>query len=98
MVVALLGVLKAGAAYVPLDPGFPPERLRFMIEDAKLSLLLTEQNLVAELRQHQATLVCLDTDWQEITRATAGRLDPQSDVPGTGADLAYVIYTSVSTG
>ena len=94
MVVGLLGILKAGGAYVPLDSEYPQERLSFMLEDAEVALLLSEQRLVERLPQHQALLVCLDTDWQIIS------LSPQ-DNPVTQlqpTNLAYVIYTSGSTG
>ena len=96
MVVALLGTLKAGAAYVPLDPSFPAERLRFMIEDSKVSLLLTRAaekerlgGLPAEVRA-----ICLDTDWRLISEER----DDALPVEMTPENLAYVIYTSGSTG
>jgi len=94
MVIALLGVLKSGAAYVPLDSAFPKERLAFMLEDSNAKLLLTEQNLRIELPEIEARIVCLDSDWATI--------DAQSDENAAAAakssDLAYVIYTSGSTG
>ena len=68
MVVGLLGILKAGGAYVPLDPTYPQERLAFMLEDAQVPVLLTQQRLVAGLPAHQAQVVCLDTDWAAIAR------------------------------
>ncbi|RCJ25078.1 hypothetical protein A6770_28095 [Nostoc minutum NIES-26] len=101
MVVGLLGILKAGGAYVPLDPEYPIERLSFMLEDAQVSVLLTQQRLLEKLPQHQAQVVCLDTDWQSISalsqenvlaQLTVGIASVQSD------NLAYVIYTSGSTG
>ena len=94
MVVALLGVLKAGAAYVPLDPDYPADRLRFMLTDAQVPLLLTQQKLVPKLPSHTARVVCLDADWPAVARENA-------EAPGieVGAeDVAYVIYTSGSTG
>ncbi len=94
MLVGLLGILKAGGAYVPLDPAYPAERLAFMIEDARVLLLLTQKRLLARLPQHQARDVCLDTDWEYID---SERIDnPLCSV--TGTNLAYVIYTSGSTG
>ena len=95
MVVALLGILKAGAAYLPLDPSYPAERLRFMLEDSKASLLLTrstEKRQIAELGKVRT--ICLDTDWSEISREAddTPRLEMNSE------NLAYVIYTSGSTG
>jgi amino acid adenylation domain-containing protein len=94
MVVGLLGILKAGGAYVPLDPAFPRERLAFMIEDANVPVLLTQQKLTADLPTHQAGVVCIDSDWERIACECA------TDLPSvtTSENLAYVIYTSGSTG
>ncbi|MBD2520193.1 amino acid adenylation domain-containing protein, partial [Nostoc sp. FACHB-973] len=94
MVVGLLGILKAGGAYLPLDPEYPTERLHFMLKDAQVSVLLTQQKLIDRLAQHQAKLVCLDTDWQLISQLNQDNLI--TDVQAT--NLAYVIYTSGSTG
>ncbi|MGF2038868.1 MAG: non-ribosomal peptide synthetase [Nostoc sp. CmiVER01] len=94
MIVGLLGILKAGGAYVPLDPDYPQERLSFMLEDAQVPVLLTQQQLIERLPEHQAQIVCLDTDWQSISVSS-------QDNPITGvqdSNLAYVIYTSGSTG
>jgi amino acid adenylation domain-containing protein/thioester reductase-like protein len=94
MVIALLAVLKAGGAYVPLDPAFPSERLAFMVEDSGLSLLLTQESLLAVLPTHAAKVVCLDQDWQAIAQQPEENLD--SGVQANS--LAYTIYTSGSTG
>jgi amino acid adenylation domain-containing protein len=94
MIVGLLGILKAGAAYVPLDPGYPGERLAFMLEDAQVPILLTQQRLVCRLPKHGATAVCLDTDWEIM--AKEGTENPTRNVKAD--NLAYVIYTSGSTG
>jgi amino acid adenylation domain-containing protein len=94
MVVGLLGILKAGGAYVPLDPAYPQERLAWMLEDAQVSVLLTQQRLVAMLPPTQAQVICLDTDWDEI--AVHNPSNPSSEV--TSHNLVYVIYTSGSTG
>ncbi|MEH2107766.1 amino acid adenylation domain-containing protein [Nostoc sp.] len=91
MVVGLLGILKAGGAYVPLDPAYPQERLAFMLEDAQVSVLLTQKSLVATLPPHKARVVCLDSDISS-TR-TENLLHTV-----TTDNLAYVIYTSGSTG
>ncbi|MBG1265934.1 non-ribosomal peptide synthase/polyketide synthase [Nostoc sp. WHI] len=94
MIVGLLGILKAGGAYVPLDPEYPQDRLSLMVEDAQLSVLLTQQHLVEKLPEHQAQLVCLDTNWQSISQSSDTNL-----VNSTSREnLAYVIYTSGSTG
>ncbi|MEA5603820.1 amino acid adenylation domain-containing protein [Nostoc sp. UHCC 0252] len=94
MVVGLLGILKAGGAYLPLDPEYPTERLSFILEDAQVSVLLTQQLLQGKLPQHQAQLICLDTDWHLI--AECNQNNAIADVQAT--NLAYVIYTSGSTG
>ncbi|HEY9599838.1 MAG TPA: AMP-binding protein, partial [Cyanophyceae cyanobacterium] len=94
MVIGLLGILKAGGAYVPLDPAYPSDRLTFMLEDAKVSVLLTQHSLIEKLPNHQGITVCLDTDWKTIER------ESQENSPNRGdsQNLAYVIYTSGSTG
>ncbi|TLP52929.1 MULTISPECIES: non-ribosomal peptide synthetase, partial [Pseudomonas] len=93
MVVGLLGILKAGAAYVPLDPEYPAERLAYMVEDSGIDLLLTQQALLASLPlPDQVRCVALDTLdlGAQPTTPLALAVDP--------AQLAYVIYTSGSTG
>ncbi len=94
LLVGILGVLKAGGAYVPLDPAYPAERLSFMIEDARMPVLLTHAKLEARLMASPARRLRLDADWPDI----AQELDGPLDAGVTGADLAYVIYTSGSTG
>ena len=94
MVVGLLGILKAGGAYVPLDATYPRERFSFMLEDAGVKILLTQERLLECLPAHTAEVVCLDRDWEIIARA-----DTQNVDSGVVAEnLAYVIYTSGSTG
>ena len=63
MLVAILGVLKAGGGYLPLDPAYPKDRRAFMLEDAQVPVLLTETGLLAEVPQHQGVTICLDIDW-----------------------------------
>ncbi|MEW6495762.1 MAG: amino acid adenylation domain-containing protein, partial [Cyanobacteriota bacterium] len=94
MIVGMLGILKAGGAYVPLDSTYPQERLRFMLEDAQVPVLLTQQHLVEHLQPHNAQVICLDTDWELIAKESEE--NPTSSV--TSENLAYVIYTSGSTG
>ena len=94
MVVGLLGILKAGAAYVPLDPTYPQERLRYMLEDTSVPVLLTQRRLVEKLPSHQARVLCLDSDWNATL--TESQENPINGVQAW--NLAYVIYTSGSTG
>lgn len=94
MLWAMLGILKAGAAYVPLDPTFPAERIGYMIEDAQLPLILTQQHLFASLPTHEAQTFLLDADQAAITNYPIA--NPTSAV--TPDHLIYVIYTSGSTG
>ncbi|MCY1078719.1 non-ribosomal peptide synthetase [Archangium lansingense] len=93
MVVGMLGVLKAGGAFVPLDPGLPPERLAYMLENSGARLVITQERLKAVLPGGVSTL-CLDTAWGTLQAQPTTR-------PATAASadtLAYVIYTSGSTG
>jgi amino acid adenylation domain-containing protein/FkbM family methyltransferase len=94
MVVGLLGILKAGAAYVPLDPAYPQKRLSFMINDARARLILTERRFSDFAALAGTKVFCMDSDW--------GLLSEQSEEnPARSVNpdnLAYVIYTSGSTG
>jgi non-ribosomal peptide synthetase component F len=94
MVIALLAILKAGAAYVPLDPAYPQERIAYILEDSQISVLLTQQHLMAQLPKHQAKAICLDSDWNNIAQEDQNNLVNKV----TSENLAYVIYTSGSTG
>lgn len=95
MVVGILGILKAGGAYLPLDPAYPQERLAFMLQDAQVSVLLTQKHLVEQLPDSQVQVVYWDADWEMIIALNSDR-NPKSQV--TADNLAYVIYTSGSTG
>ncbi len=95
MVAALLGILKAGAAYVPLDPAYPKERLTFMLENASVQLLLTQRTLAGRIPGAGAQVVCVEECDQRVAEHWV-RL-PQLRAP-QASDLAYVIYTSGSTG
>ncbi|HKM51847.1 MAG TPA: AMP-binding protein, partial [Isosphaeraceae bacterium] len=66
MVVGLLAVLKVGGAYVPIDPAYPPERIAFMLDDACVSVLLTEQRLLDDLPYGNTPVLCLDSEWESI--------------------------------
>lgn len=93
MAVGILAILKSGAAYLPLDPDYPAQRLTWMIGNSRVSLVLTTANLAAQL-PNDAQLIMLDAEVSQISRQAEANL---ADGP-TQADLAYVIYTSGSTG
>ncbi len=96
LLVALLGVLKAGAAYVPFDPGHPRERLAFVLADAAPQVLITETRLRAALpTDSRTTVLCLDGE--PLFAGSPGR-DRGVPVQGDGGQLAYILYTSGSTG
>ncbi|KWN84633.1 non-ribosomal peptide synthetase [Burkholderia ubonensis] len=94
MIVALLAILKAGGAYVPVDPDYPAERVRFMIDNAQLRWLLTQQHLLAALPDTDARLIVVDRDAHAFAAAPASNPTPAL----SGDNLAYMIYTSGSTG
>ncbi|NGZ59808.1 MAG: non-ribosomal peptide synthetase, partial [Nitrospira sp. LK265] len=94
MVVALVGVLKAGAAYVPMDPLYPRERLGFMIEDSGAHLVLTQQQFVEKFQNWTVPIIALDEVWPAV--AALPDIDgPSRIVP---ENLAYILYTSGTTG
>ena len=94
MIVALLGILKAGGAFVPLDPAYPQERIVFMLADAGVAVLLTQGNLREKFGDSGARVVCLEEEWSLIRQGSIENLAGGS-LPGK---LAYVIYTSGSSG
>ncbi len=96
MVISLLGVLKAGGAYVPLDPSYPEQRLAFMLSDAQVAVILTQQQhaLRVHFSELSASVVYLNTSWSVIAQESA---DPVSSNVQPD-NLAYIIYTSGSTG
>ncbi len=95
MIIGFLGILKAGAAYVPLDANYPPERLKYMLEDSEVSVLLTEtklEHLVSDYQQCQR--IYLDSQWDHIN--SFSKENPVCEI--TPENFVYVIYTSGSTG
>jgi amino acid adenylation domain-containing protein len=94
LVVSLLAVLKAGGAYLPLDPAYPRERLEHMLRDARPAVLLTEESLSPLLPEGAAATVLVDRDRDAVARQDGSRLDGGA----AAGNLAYVIYTSGSTG
>lgn len=94
LLVGLLGIVKAGGVYLPLDPTYPTERLRYMLADSQPAVLLTQASFCAMLPVMEIPTLCLDTQWTTVaTEATANL--PHQTLP---QHLAYVIYTSGSTG
>ena len=94
MIVGILGILKAGAAYVPLDPEYPEDRLVYMLENSSAPVLLTQQGLNKDFSTVHGQIVFLDKQWEEIN-------DYPGDNPASGVtpdNYVYVIYTSGSTG
>jgi amino acid adenylation domain-containing protein len=94
MIVGLLGILKAGGAYVPLDANYPQERLKFMLQDAQVSVLLTQEKSLNSFECFFNPIVCIDKDWEIITQENKNHVKTSV----TSNNLAYVIYTSGSTG
>jgi len=91
MVIGILGILRAGAAYVPMDGAYPPDRLAFMLSDSGAKLLVTQSGFLAKLPSHGVQVVRLDElDWNGPQQAPKSDAGPEN--------LAYVIYTSGSTG
>lgn len=108
MVVAILAVLKAGGAYLPIDPTYPTDRIGFMVNDARVKVLLTQSTIPPQLTYWPsiAHVFCIDKDWKEIENAHTGSVSAQLlsreagyGISDTGSEnLAYIIYTSGSTG
>jgi natural product biosynthesis luciferase-like monooxygenase protein/amino acid adenylation domain-containing protein/non-ribosomal peptide synthase protein (TIGR01720 family)/FkbM family methyltransferase len=94
LVVGLLGILEAGGAYVPLDPAYPPARLAYMVEDAGVAAVVTQQSLLARLPPAAGSVICID-DQDLAGAAMPAKMERVQTLP---ANLAYVMYTSGSTG
>jgi amino acid adenylation domain-containing protein len=94
MMVGLLGILKAGAAYVPIDPAYPRERVAAILEDSGVQIVLSQAHLALDLRDQVRQVVCLDIEWDKI----AHNSQEKPAIQTTTESLAYVIYTSGSTG
>ena len=94
MVVGLMGILKAGCAYTPLDPGFPEDRVQFMLQDSNSRILITQNHLRENISGFPGRMICIDSDWETISREKDNNPAPLCEPD----NLAYVIYTSGSTG
>ena len=94
MIVSLIAIIKAGGAYLPIDPAYPEERVRFTLEDSQASLLVTQKTLVEQMYEEVPCVICLDQDWGDI--ASQANYNPITNT--TPDNLIYCIYTSGSTG
>jgi amino acid adenylation domain-containing protein len=94
MLVGILGILKSGSAYVPLDPMYPRERIYNILEDSRAPLVLSQETIASDLPGFGGQCILLDRDWAEISRE--GDVEPQTSVGPS--NLAYVLFTSGSTG
>lgn len=94
MIVAILGVLKAGGAYLPLDPAYPHKRLAFMLTDTQTPVIVTHKKLGNSLPEYKAKTVFIDAEWNTISQQDGTA--PQ--IAASPENLAYIIYTSGSTG
>ena len=90
----VLGILKAGGTYLPLDPTYPEERLQYMLEDAGVPILLTQESLKDNIHDYSGQVISIDGDWEQINNQP----DTNPDVNIDAENLAYMIYTSGSTG
>jgi amino acid adenylation domain-containing protein len=94
MIVGLLGILKVGSAYVPLDPSYPQDRIEYMLNDSQVKVLLTQQELIQKLPTKELVVICVDTDWTQISKESQEILIYDA----SAASIAYINYTSGSTG
>ena len=94
LIAVILGVLKSGAAYVPLDPGYPDERVNYIIEDSEPEIIITSKIHEHRLDPKNAALILLDREMSEIKKMDT--INPGTNV--TPENIAYIIYTSGSTG
>ncbi|NJO42442.1 MAG: amino acid adenylation domain-containing protein [Cyanobacteria bacterium RU_5_0] len=92
-IAVMLAILKAGGAYVPLDPNYPPDRLRFLLEDAQISIVLTQKQWEELFKTDKTRVICLEQEWAAIAQESEENL-----TYGPSDQIAYVIYTSGSTG
>ncbi|MEK3889669.1 amino acid adenylation domain-containing protein [Bacillus sp. FSL K6-3431] len=94
MVVGILGILKAGGAFLPIDADYPGDRVNMMLKDAQVPVLLTQADLVQKIRSYEGRTVCLDSEWDLVLKEPGdqpiSRVNPKN--------LAYIIYTSGSSG
>jgi amino acid adenylation domain-containing protein len=93
-VIALLAVLKIGGCYIPLDPEYPEERIRHIITDSSIRIILTQEKMTNKIPENNGLMICLDTDWKNIEQDNTD--NPLCNI--TPDNLIFIIYTSGSTG
>ncbi len=100
MVVGMLAIIKAGGAYLALDPSYPADRLSFMLKDSGASVVLTQQSLRDRFASQHPSVICLDSDWKDASHQSARNILNAQHIAAAVSplNLAYVIYTSGSTG
>jgi amino acid adenylation domain-containing protein len=96
MVAALLATFKTGAAYLPLDPAFPPDRIEFMQQDARPLVVITQSHLREKFSFTATHVICIDEDVPAFELSSVRKFSPPRDA--SLDDIAYVLYTSGSTG
>ncbi len=94
LIVSLLAIMKSGAAYLPLDPELPSERIQFMLQDSQAKTIITQQSLQRICENYSEGMVFIDKDWGEISQEEPENLS----ITLSSSQLAYVIYTSRCTG
>lgn len=92
--IAVLGIIKAGGAYLPLDPEYPTKRIAWMLQDASLSVILSQEYLKENLPNHSAKVIWFDSEWKNISQKSSENLE----IKITSENAVYTIYTSGSTG
>ena len=93
-IIALIGIMKSGASYLPIDSSTPAERLKYIIDNSKIKTILTEKIFSKKLRDYEIEQVLIDENWQKIINEDKNNLDIDINL----SDLAYIIYTSGTTG
>jgi amino acid adenylation domain-containing protein len=94
MLISQLAILKAGSTYIPIDPAYPSERITFMIEDAKMPFIITQQQLADSISGEGTKVICIDKEWESISAESTENIICKV----SGVNLAYIIFTSGSTG
>jgi amino acid adenylation domain-containing protein len=94
LILSMLAIWKAGGAYVPLDLAYPKERISFIINDTSLSLIITKDNSIEQLLEHNVRVISLEKDWKKVSKEKSENIVRDTTID----NLAYIIYTSGSTG